>query len=140
MARASAALKPTAEQCWILLGEHRGPVWLCRCVRRSTGKRVRVHFDGAWTLKREEKYGDVVGFLHTHPDGPASSSNRDVRTMSAWRRAFGKPLVCLIACPEGMRGYRFDYDASAGEMLATVQAFSRGVIIGVDADGRQISS
>jgi proteasome lid subunit RPN8/RPN11 len=99
-----------------------------------------VHFDGAWTLKREEKYGDVVGFLHTHPDGPASSSNRDVRTMSAWRRAFGKPLVCLIACPEGMRGYRFDYDASAGEMLATVQAFSRGVIIGVDADGRQISS
>ena len=140
MARASATLKPIVEQCWILLGEHRGPIWLCRRVRRTAGERVSVRFDGAWALKREEKYGDVVGFLHTHPDGPACPSARDVRTMRGWCSAFGKPLVCLIACPEGMRGYRFDDDASAGEMLAAVETFSRGVVIGVDADGRQISS
>jgi hypothetical protein len=80
-----------------------------------------VRFDGAWALKREEKYGDLVGFLHTHPDGPASPSTRDVRTMRTWCSAFGKPLLCLISSPEGLRGYRFDNDESAGEMLAVVE-------------------
>jgi proteasome lid subunit RPN8/RPN11 len=140
LARASSAVKPIVEQCWILLGEHRGQIWLCRRVRRTAGERVSVRFDGAWALDREEKHGDVVGFLHTHPDGPASPSTRDVRTMRGWCSAFGKPLVCLIACAQGLRGYRFDNDESAGEMLAAVETFSRGVVIGVDSDGRQISS
>jgi len=48
--------------------------------------------------------GDVVGFLHTHPAGPASPSGPDVRTMRAWRRALGKPLLCLIAGPQSRRG------------------------------------
>jgi proteasome lid subunit RPN8/RPN11 len=133
-------LKPVVEQCWILLGEQRGPIWLCRRVRRTAGERVSVRFDGAWALEREEKNGDVVGFMHTHPDGPASPSARDVRTMRGWCSAFGKPLVCVIASPEGMRGYRFDNDESAGEMLPTIEAFSRGIVIGVDADGGQVSS
>jgi proteasome lid subunit RPN8/RPN11 len=140
LARASAALKPIVEQCWILLGARRGRIWLCRRVRRTAGERVSVRFDGAWALQREEKHGDIVGFLHTHPDGPASPSTRDVRTMRTWCSAFGKPLLCLIAGPEGTRGYRFDDDESAGEMLAIVEAFSRGVLVGVDTDGRQISS
>ena len=140
MARASAALNPVVEQCWTLLGGHRGRIWLCRCVRRAGGQRTSVRFDGAWALEREEKRGDVVGFLHTHPDGPASPSTRDVRTMRAWCSAFGKPLLCLITYPEGMLGYRFDNDESAGEMLAIVETCSRGVVVGVDADGRQIPS
>lgn len=93
-----------------------------------------MQFDGDWVLKREEKHGDVVGFLHTHPDGPASPSERDVRTMRAWCGAFGKPLLCLIASPGGVRGYRFDGE-SAGEGLELVELFPRGVVIGVDADG-----
>jgi proteasome lid subunit RPN8/RPN11 len=135
LARASAALKPIVERCWTLLGGRRGRIWFCRRVRQAQGERASVRFDGAWALKREERHGDVVGFLHTHPDGPVSPSGRDVRTMRAWRRAFGKPLLCLIAGPEGMRGYRFDDDESAGEALAVVETFPRGVVIGVDADG-----
>jgi proteasome lid subunit RPN8/RPN11 len=86
-------------------------------------------------LEREEKHGDIVGFLHTHPDGPASPSGRDVRTMRAWCGAFGKPLLCLIVDPDGVRGYRFDDDTSEGQALDIAETFARGVVIGVDADG-----
>ena len=128
-------MKSAVEQCWTLLGERRGRVWLCRRVRRTSGERAAVQFDGLWALQREEARGDVVGFLHTHPDGPAAPSARDVRTMRAWCLAFGKPLLCLIESPGGLCGYRFDGDESAGEPLAIVQAFPRGAVIGVDADG-----
>lgn len=94
-----------------------------------------MRFDGAWVLGREEKQGDVAGFLHTHPEGPAAPSQRDVRTIRAWCSSFGKPLLCLIAAPEGIRGYRFDGDESAGKALSIVEVFPRGVVIGVDADG-----
>jgi len=135
LARASQALKPVVEQCWTLLGERRGRIWFCRRVQRVHGERASVRFDGAWALAREESHGDVIGFLHTHPDGPHSPSNRDVRTMRAWRSAFGKPLLCLIDGPDGLRGFRFDDDASNGASLQAVERFSRGVLIGVDADG-----
>jgi proteasome lid subunit RPN8/RPN11 len=128
-------VKPVVEQCWTLLGQHRGRIWLCRRVRQMHGERTRVRFDGAWVLTREECRGDVVGFLHTHPDGPVLPSDRDVRTMRAWCLAFGKPLLCLSDGPEGLRGYRFDNDESTGELLVMLEAFPRGVVIGVDADG-----
>jgi proteasome lid subunit RPN8/RPN11 len=129
-------MKTVAEQCWTLLGQHRGRIWYCRRVRHTSGERASVRFDGAWVLGREEAHGDVVGFLHTHPDGPAAPSQRDVRTMRAWCSAFGKPLLCVIAAPEGVRGYRFDDDKSDGKELGIVEMFPRGAVIGVDADGR----
>jgi proteasome lid subunit RPN8/RPN11 len=135
LARAPATIKKVVEQCWTLLGERRGRVWHCRRVRRTIGERTSVQFDGPWALNREEKHGDVIGFLHTHPDGPDSPSDRDVRTMRAWCLAFGKPLLCVIAGPDGLRGYRFDDDESKGERLEVVEAFPRGVMIGVDANG-----
>jgi hypothetical protein len=52
--------------------------------------------------------------------------------MCAWCSAFGKPLVCLIACPEGLLGYRFDNDESNGFELELVEVFPRGVVIGVE--------
>ena len=135
MARSSAAVTPVVEQCWTLVGQRRGRIWFCRRMRRSAGERTSVRFDGAWVLKREEKHGDVVGFIHTHPDGPASPSGRDLRTMRAWCGAFGKPLLCLIASPQQLLGYRFDDDESTGDELELVETFPRGVVIGVDADG-----
>jgi proteasome lid subunit RPN8/RPN11 len=135
LARASTTLKSVVEQCWTLLGQRRGRIWFCRRVRPSSGERTSVRFDGAWVLEREEAHGDVLGFLHTHPDGPPSPSGRDVRTMRAWCAAFGKPLLCLIATPECIRSYRFDDDESRGEELELVELFPRGVVIGVDADG-----
>jgi proteasome lid subunit RPN8/RPN11 len=128
-------LKPAVELCWTLLGERRGRIWLCRRVQPSQGERTSVRFDGARVLEREETHGDVVGFLHTHPDGPASPSERDVRTMRAWCAAFGKPLLCLIDGPDGLRGFRFDDAESFGRELQVAATFRRGVVIGVDADG-----
>jgi proteasome lid subunit RPN8/RPN11 len=99
-----------------------------------------VTFDGRWVLAREERRHDVLGFYHTHPDGPFGPSRRDVRTMRAWCSAFGKPLLCLIVSSGGLRGFRFeDGEADAAE-LAAVEVFPRGVVVGVDADGRQASS
>jgi proteasome lid subunit RPN8/RPN11 len=128
-------VKLTAEQRWILLGRRGGRVWLCRRVRPTTGDRVSVGFDGSAVLDREETHGDVAGFLHTHPDGPATPSDRDVRTMRAWCGAFGKPLLCLIVGPNGVGGYRFEDTESTGRPLAAVELFPRGVVVGVEADG-----
>jgi len=142
LARASSSTKidhDAVEQCWLLVGQRRGPIWYARRVRRSSGERASVHFDGLWALRREESHHDVVGFYHTHPDGPACPSQRDERTMRAWCSAFGKPLLCVIASPGSLNGFRFDDDESDGVELL-VETFSRGVVIGVEADGRQVSS
>jgi hypothetical protein len=117
-----------------LLGRRRGRVWYARRARPQTGERACVAFDGPWVLEREEQHRDVVGFYHTHPDGPAGPSRRDLRTMRAWCSAFGKPLLCLIESPSGLRGYRFDRHGRYHE-LPTVEVFGRGVVIGVEADG-----
>jgi proteasome lid subunit RPN8/RPN11 len=101
---------------------------------------VQVEFDGPAVLAREERRHDVVGFLHTHPGFAASPSRRDVATMQAWVSAFGKPLVCLIRGSDGLKGYRFDDYEASGIPLATVEEFPRGIIVGVDSDGRKVSS
>jgi hypothetical protein len=55
--------------------------------------------------------------------------------MRAWCSAFGKPLLCIIASPGALTGYRFDGDQSEGVAIAMVEAFPRGVVIGVESDG-----
>jgi proteasome lid subunit RPN8/RPN11 len=130
LARASPAT--VVERCWTLLGQRRGRIWYARRVRPTAGERFSVEFDAAWVLAREEQHGDVVGFFHTHPDGPPRPSRRDLRTMRAWCSAFGKPLLCLIASPEGVGAYRFEDDRSAGSKLAMVEIFPRATVIGVD--------
>jgi proteasome lid subunit RPN8/RPN11 len=127
------------ERCWTLLGQRRGRIWYARRASPHSGERLEVRFDGAWVLRREERSQDVVGFYHTHPDGPAVPSRRDVRTMRAWCSSFGKPLLCLIASPAGVRGYCFAADGSYRE-LAAVEVFPRGVVIGVEGDGGQVPS
>jgi len=101
-----------AEESWVLVGEVTGGVWLGRLIGHRTGETASV--DVAWraTLRREERYGDVVGFLHTHPPkpvsaGPPAPSARDVRTMAAWCSCFGKPLLCAIAAGEALAGFVF---------------------------------
>jgi proteasome lid subunit RPN8/RPN11 len=99
-----------------------------------------VRFDGDRVLRREERRGDVAGFLHTHPGMAAVPSVRDLRTMRAWCSCFGKPLLCVIAGGDGVRGYRFDDDTSDGVELDLVQLFPGGVIVGVEAHGRSVPS
>ena len=81
-----------------------------------------------------------MGFLHTHPDGPPDPSARDVRTMRAWCSAFGKPLLCVIASPPGLAAFQFVDDSSQGVRMSAVEVFPRGVLIGVERDGEQVSS
>jgi proteasome lid subunit RPN8/RPN11 len=123
------------ERCWTLLGQRRGRVWCALRAPLTSGQRLQVSFDGPWVLRREVQRHDVAGFFHTHPDGPAVPSRRDVRTMRAWCSAFGKPLLCLIASPAGVRGYRFAARGGYSE-LADVAVFPRGVVIGVENDGK----
>ncbi len=109
-----------------------------RRIDPRTGAQTSVCFDGLKTLRREETRHDVLGFFHTHPDGPPRPSRRDVRTMRAWCSAFGKPLLCVIASPEGLAGFRFENESSRGVPLATLAVFPRGVVIGVETDGEQV--
>jgi proteasome lid subunit RPN8/RPN11 len=133
-------MKSKVELCWIIVGQRRGPIWLGRKMRRISGERSSVAFDAAWVLQREESRHDVVGFWHTHPDGPDSPSSRDVRTMRAWCSAFGKPLLCVIQSPNRITGYCFHNDESEGMPLPIVESFARGVLVGVEIDGGQVSS
>jgi proteasome lid subunit RPN8/RPN11 len=135
----SSAQAVEVERCWVLLGQRRGRVWYARRTSRQQGERFEVRFNGQEILGREEARGDVVGFYHTHPAGPAVPSRRDVRTMRAWCSSFGKSLLCVIDSPTELRGYRFDEDGSYHE-LALVEVFPRSVVIGVEFDGEQVPS
>ena len=122
----------TVEECWTLVGRRRGRVWVARRLGYSTGDPASVEFDGPAALRREERRGDVLGFLHTHPSGPLRPSRRDVRTMRAWCSAFGKPLVCLIARGERVRGAVFEDDESDGVPLEAVELFPGGLVVAVE--------
>jgi hypothetical protein len=117
------------EQCWPLVGLRRGGLWCAKRLRRSVGQPTRVEFNGPAVLAREERRGDVVGFLHTHPGFRAQPSRRDIATMQAWVSAFGKPLVCLIDGTDGLAGFLFDADNSQGKRIAQVERFPGGLIV-----------
>jgi proteasome lid subunit RPN8/RPN11 len=141
LARTSTrSLIEVVEQYWTLVGTRRGQIWYARRIHHHSGAPVSVRFDGLSVLHREEKRHDVVGFFHTHPGGLPRPSTRDVRTMRAWCSSFGKPLLSVIQSPEGVAGFRFDDDVSDGIPLAILEVFSRNVIIGVESDGRKVSS
>jgi len=131
LARASST-KPVKERCWTIIGCRQGRFWYGRRRRPATGGSASVEFDAAWALLREETRGDVVGFCHTHPAGPAKPSRRDVRTMRAWVQAFGKPLLCLVATPQLAAAFRFDDDHSAGVRLRACEILSGGVVVVLD--------
>jgi proteasome lid subunit RPN8/RPN11 len=101
-----------AEYCWILTGaQDEMSIWRFRRRQRSAGEVASVEAAWEWALRREERYGDVIGFFHTHPRGAGvQPSSRDIRTMRVWCRALGKPLLCVIAEGRILNGYMF-FDA-----------------------------
>jgi len=100
------------EECWILIGKVGEFFWYGRRCFMTTGEPATVEFDFDYVLEREEKKGDVIGFLHTHPNMPASPSKTDDDTMRAWVNCFGKPLVCGIYGIDGLRGHFYIDDES----------------------------
>jgi proteasome lid subunit RPN8/RPN11 len=88
---------------------------------------MSVHLDWEWTLAREERFGDVVGFWHTHPQGAGTQlSARDIRTMQGWVSALGKSLVCVIAEHRQVRAYVFENDTSQGRPVRHMVQIKRG--------------
>jgi proteasome lid subunit RPN8/RPN11 len=118
------------EHAWTLVGST-GAAGTCR-VRRTrprSGSPATVTADGAWTLRREETRGDVVGFYHTHPHGPLSPSGRDLRTMRAWCDALGKPLLCVIATPVRVAAWWFTSRRGKGLRCRIRSAGRRSLIV-----------
>jgi len=83
------------EICYILVGKRIGRFWFGQLVKKVIGSATSVEFDWEWVLKREEEKGDVLGFWHSHQTD-IRPSTRDIETMLAWIRCFGKMLVCVI--------------------------------------------
>jgi proteasome lid subunit RPN8/RPN11 len=121
------------EEAAILTGVRRGRVWLMRSHQPAQGAPTSVEADWRWALQREERYGDVLGFYHTHPlAAGASPSKRDVRTMCGWCAAFGKPLLCVIACGAEAQATLFVDDEDGGQPLPILETFARGILVAVE--------
>ena len=119
-----------AERCWALVGVRRGRLWRVRRVRRVAGGPVSVDADWEWTLAREDRRGDVLGFMHTHPLGAGTApSARDIRTMRAWRDALGKRLLCLIADGRELSGYVFESDTRQALPIHSIVRDSRDRLV-----------
>jgi hypothetical protein len=123
------------EISYVLVGQRRGRIWYGRLRQRQAGQPASVEFDWNWVLAREERFGDVLGFYHTHPAGPAAPSNRDLRTMRAWVSCLGKPLLCLIQAGDNLAAYSFATDEDDGQPLAEVERFPRNAIVAVEDKG-----
>ena len=67
-----------------------------RLVYLSEGSATDVCFDSDSVFQRQVNRGDVVGFLHTHPNTDAQPSATDHATMGAWQVSLGKSLICAI--------------------------------------------
>ena len=118
------------ERCWTLVGTYENGAWRAAKRRRISGKPASVEVDWAWTLKREEKRGDVIGFAHTHPSGVGTMpSERDVRTLRAWRIALGKPLLMLIEDGESIAGYVLQHDDDELKPITSITRSERGALI-----------
>jgi protein tyrosine phosphatase (PTP) superfamily phosphohydrolase (DUF442 family) len=116
----------------VLVGHRRRGIWYGRLRQRQKGSPASVEFDWAWVLEREERYGNVAGFFHTHPAGMATPSQRDLRTMRAWVSCFGKPLLCLIESGDRLSAYLFTLDEDGGQPVAQVERFPRNAIVAVE--------
>ncbi len=118
------------ERCWTLVGICEHDAWRVMKRRRISGRPALVEADWEWTLRREEKRGDVIGFAHTHPSGAGTGpSERDVRTLRAWRIALGKPLLMLIEDGETIAGYVLHTDDGELRSVTSITRSERGALI-----------
>lgn len=74
------------------------------------GDEASVEFDPDEVIEREELYGDVAGFYHTHPRGIHYPSRRDSKTHKAWVRCLGKNLFCAIRSGKSKKVFLYSKD------------------------------
>ena len=120
------------EISYILLGEQRNGIWHGRLNWRASGSPASVEFDWERVLSREEKYGDIIGFFHTHPGGMHNPSNRDDKTMHAWSNSFGKPLLCIIEASKEVGAWIYDYRKEGNEKVDKIERFRSNWLVAIE--------
>ena len=108
------------EICYILVGKRVNRFWFGRLVKKVIGNAISVKFDWEWVLKREEMKGDVLGFWHSHQTDIRPSA-RDIKTMLAWIRCFGKMLVCVIQTENYRASYLCTFYKSNTQRIRTLE-------------------
>ena len=112
---------PAAEVAGYLTGQSEGRIWSSHLHYLNSGSTFRVEFEWSTVIHREEEFGDVIGFFHTHPFGLERPSRRDVKTMRAWCDCLGKELLCIIGIPGpkdiDLYGYLFRNFRSLGRKM-----------------------
>jgi len=91
------------EECWIIFG-----IKVDSCVfgfLKYQGKGSWGAVDFVWE-KATSKF--LQGFHHTHPDGITQPSGRDDKTMSAWIRAEGKPLILGVKSGDSLKFFLYE--------------------------------
>lgn len=79
------------EQCWFIFGKWFNKHVIGFLKYSSEGNPASVSFNWSDAAKK-----DLIGFHHTHPENCLWFSFRDDKTMKAWVRAEGKPLICGV--------------------------------------------
>ncbi len=109
--KSNNAIEHEVEECWVLFGAWKDKLlWYGRMVELNTGTPCEVEFSYKFVMDREEEFGDVCGFAHTHPNMPGTPSRTDHDTMHAWVASLGKSLVCAIRGINGWEAYIYDND------------------------------
>lgn len=58
--------------------------------------------------ERETKFGDIVGFFHTHPPDAKYISSTDIETARAYSEYFGKRILMVIEVGKWLGGWIVD--------------------------------
>lgn len=95
------------EQAYVILGKRLKPFWIGKLVNPTEGIPTFVNINWEYVLEQEEKYGSVIGFIHSHPNMSNRPSLQDIGTMDAWASCFGKPLLCAIMGKNGLGCHAF---------------------------------
>jgi len=112
------------EECWVIVGKQNEKHWRGRRTRYSSGDPAKVNFDPLWVENREDTKGDIVGFMHTHPNTFAYPSITDHNTMKSWVMYFGRPMLCMISGTDGLRSWWFmDHETNTAPIECEVKKF-----------------
>jgi len=113
------------EECWFIRGKHIGPIWVGKLEYHSMGGLAHVDFN--W---QEAQRNDLLGFFHSHPNGLCSPSSRDDRTMRAWVKSEGRPLLCGIFCSKDDACYLYEKRNGKIESYAMFgKVFNKDILI-----------
>lgn len=105
------------EECWFIYGKKIGPCWVGRLKYHSRGSAASVDFDWAQAMNP-----NIIGFYHSHPGGSPTPSTRDDRTMDAWVKTEGRPLLCGIFGYKNQQCYVYSRSDLGGIVCKNIKA------------------